>query len=112
MRLFCYEYKFETFVQKTSRPREFGTELNVLAVSIMLKRKILSYNESIAKDVNNQIEYVVEKNDLKPIVIGLASLHFFPIYTSKKNNFTSKLIKINKSIFLNSQEKLIIKHKL
>lgn len=112
MRLFCYEYKFETFVQKTSRPREFGTELILLTFSIMLKRTILSFNESIQEGVNNQIEYAVEKNNRKPILIGLAKLHFFPIYYSEKLSFNTNLIKINKSIFLYNQEKLIIKHKL
>ena len=105
-----YTYSLENFILKTCRNREWGTELNILSISILLNRKIISYSESkhSFSNVNNRLIYNMEEYSTRPILIGLSSLHFFPIVVNDQT-LVSKLY-VNKDIdFLNEMMKEEIK---
>ena len=110
-----YTYTLENLIQKTCRKCQFGNELNVLSISILLDLHIISFNPSNNKNVNNQIIYSLKENS-RVALIGLCDLHFFPIFVKTvledQKKVASKIKEIKKTIFLLGQERLIQKYKL
>ena len=66
-----YDFSFESFLEKTSRPGEYGTELNIISIALMLKQSnffrcskewnILCYNEKNLKFQINHHENMFSK---------------------------------------------------
>jgi len=78
-----YDFSFESFLEKTSRTSgEYGTELNIISIALMLKRNILCYNESIRPNLSNRLKFKIFDLDDPPIILGLAEVHYFPIFDS------------------------------
>lgn len=72
---------FEKFIEKTCRKNEYGTETSILALTIVLNRKIILYNSSL-NEKNNIARVVFNVNNnvrSEAILIGLIHQHFFPI---------------------------------
>jgi hypothetical protein len=46
-----YDFNFETFLEKTSFEGEFGTDLNIISIALMLNKNIACYNECVKKDL-------------------------------------------------------------
>ena len=108
MKNFKYAFTFDSFLEKTCRRYEFGTEINVLSISILLNLVIISYNTSKNRGINNQLIFSTNKDNLRTALIGLSDIHFFPILTTEsKSKCTSK---INRIEFLLGQEKLVKKY--
>jgi hypothetical protein len=104
MKTLKYEYSFEKLICSSCVEKEYGNELNIFSISVLLNRKILLYNICIptfyekkeGKSVsafNNRVIFWIN-NDLEPTVMGQDGPHFFPILKDKK--IQPELLKINR----------------
>ena len=75
-----YDFSFESFIEQTSLEGEYGTELNIISVVLMLNKNIVCYNECVRKDLPNRILFKINESENTDIILGLAAVHYFPIY--------------------------------
>jgi hypothetical protein len=73
-----YDFNFETFLERTSLEGEYGTELNIISIALMLNKNIACYNASLKKNMPNRIMFKI-KNCANIVILGLADVHYFPI---------------------------------
>ena len=76
-----------TFICNSCKLGEYARVLNILSSSIMLRRKIFSYNVSNNPNLCCYWKFDPEhlnSNSSNPITIGLVNEHFFPIFSSLK----------------------------
>ena len=76
-------YKFNEFVLKTCRDKEWGNEMNILSICLVFKSVIYSYNK--ANPQSNALvrvkfcQFELSNEKKKLILIGFFQNHFFPI---------------------------------
>ena len=75
-----YDFNFETFLERTSLEGEYGTELNIISIALMLNKNIACYNECVKKDLPNRIMFKINDSESTDVILGLAEVHYFPIY--------------------------------
>ena len=75
-----YDFNFETFLERTSLEGEYGTELNIISIALMLNKNIACYNECVKKDLPNRIMFKINESESTDVILGLAEVHYFPIY--------------------------------
>lgn len=69
---------------KTCSKNEYAIDTNILAISILLNRKIIIYNVALGKNCNRLI-FAVNDDDTEHIRIGYIINHYFPILIKKEN---------------------------
>ena len=74
-----YDFNFETFLERTSLEGEYGTELNIISIALMLNKNIACYNASLKKDMPNRIMFKIKNCENIEVILGLADVHYFPI---------------------------------
>lgn len=82
MKKHFYQYKFNGFVCQTARRSEWGNELNILSLAILLKRNIFVYSESSKSSIICRTLYQGGNKEAAPIFIGHSHNHFFPILSN------------------------------
>ena len=89
-----YEINFERLIKNSCKEKEWGNELNILSISLLINRKICLYNVSTPTDIerfagnsisayNNRIIFSID-NDLEQVLMGQDGPHFFPILKDKR----------------------------
>ena len=107
---FLYSYTFKKFILNTCKTRQWGNELNILSISILLNRKVTSYSEAANaySNINNRLIFNLKEYITEPILIGISNLHFFPIVINDQILLTK--IYLNKDVkFLEGIKKEEIK---
>ena len=90
-----YDFDFDSFLLRTSKRDAWGCEINILALSLLTKRKIISYNPSLKHLTNNRLIFSFnEAENVDPLMIGFSHNHFFPIL-QEQHQSTNEII-INK----------------
>ncbi|CAF1132865.1 unnamed protein product, partial [Brachionus calyciflorus] len=91
IREYCYTFDFSDFVKNSSRRNEWGTELNILSIAIMLQKTIYCYDKNTLENVKTRTMYSFLNSDNSCIRIGICNYHFFPILQSvEKQEYKSK----------------------
>ena len=106
-----YNENVEIAIQKAVRSREYGNEINILALAILFQRDIIVYIASTKTNQINQVIYslnIKNKND-NPCLIGLVNEHFFPILVEKTLIPQQERI-ISKNYFLAGREQILEKY--
>lgn len=88
-----YNKDLATFIENTCRENEWGNDLNIISISILLNKKIFCYNETNNKETNVRVKFCINENEFNPLNIGLCHSHFFPIISTNKNMESSKILK-------------------
>ena len=107
---FLYSYTFKKFILNTCKTRQWGNELNILSISILLNRTVISYSEAANaySNINNRLIFNLKEYITEPILIGISNLHFFPIVINDQILLTK--IYLNKDVkFLEGIKKEEIK---
>lgn len=105
---FGYEISVEEFIQNSFRKNEWGNDLNILSISILLNKTIFCYSPSKNLNLNFKYIYSLENNKEKPLFIGLCDNHFFPILIKKDFSLLLKVHSIEID-YLNEKKKIEIK---
>ena len=106
-----YNENVDIAIQKAARSREYGNEINILALAILFQRDIIVYIASTKTNQINQVIYslnIKNKND-NPCLIGLVNEHFFPILVEKTLIPQQERI-ISKNYFLAGREQILEKY--
>jgi hypothetical protein len=106
-----YNENVDIAIQRAARSREYGNEINILALAILFQRDIIVY---IASTKTNQINQVIYSLNIKnknenPCLLGLVNEHFFPILVEKTLIPQQERI-INKNYFLAGREIILEKY--
>ena len=104
-----YNENVDISIQRAARSREYGNEINILALAILFQRDIIVYIASTKTNQINQVIYslnIKNKND-NPCLIGLVNEHFFPILVEKTLIPQQERI-ISKNYFLAGREQILI----
>ncbi|CAF0948577.1 unnamed protein product [Brachionus calyciflorus] len=75
---YSYDFSFEDLIVSTCKRNEWGNELNILSICLMLKKDILCYNKSTKKFQKSRVKYSLFESSEK-LRIGVCNNHFFPI---------------------------------
>ena len=106
---YAKEVPIEKVICETSRRNEWGNELNIFSISILLDRTILSFVPS--KDNRKYVihDYELKKNNRRPILIGCHDCHFFPILTRDYNvNLDKEIIYLSGFNLTKKEENLFL----
>ena len=84
---FKFELEYEKFIKKTCKKKEYGSTLNLVAISLLLDKTINCFVESKRTNTSVYHVYSIRKNKSEKIILGCINEHFFPILI-KSNNLT------------------------
>ena len=78
---------FENLIESSIREDEWGREINIVSLAILVNRTIYSYNKALKKKgKQNRIIYKLNNVLGEPIEIGILNKHFFPILKQAKRD--------------------------
>jgi hypothetical protein len=81
-----YGFCFKDFVASTCRRSEWGCELNILAIAILLEKQVYCYNKKTRKNLKSRVKYSTKQSNCPEVRIGICDSHFFPILVKGDNN--------------------------